>query len=180
MPRSGAAAAIALVLQGSAYAAPPSASGLPARVSQHVKDLNFDCSRLGGIPSRSPGLLRKIDLTGDGRTDYVIDVARYQCRRAVTFAYGGHDGPAVFIYVGEANGKTFLGYEGASQDGTKIKAYEGHPQVWLTVGALACGQPRGSAKSFADWWWCSRPLDWNARMKKFELAPISQARRIHG
>lgn len=180
MPRSAAVAAIALVLQGTAYAAPPSASGLPAKVRQHVKDLNFYCSRLGGIPSNSPSLLRIVDLTGDGRADYVIDVARYQCRKAAIFGYGGHDGSPVFIYVAGVKGRAFLGYEGQSQGGTRIRAHEGRHQVWLTVGALKCGQPRGSAKSFADWWWCSRPLEWNARTNKFDLALISQARRIRG
>jgi hypothetical protein len=181
MLRTAVFVTLALLLQvASAEAAPPSASGLPAKVRQYVKDLNFACSRSGGIPSNSPGLLRTVDLTGDGHLDYVIDLGRYRCPKAEAFMYGGHNGSPIAIFVSGANGTAFLGYEGSSNGGVMVRTRRRRPQVWLTVGALLCGQPPASAKSFVDWWFCSRPLEWNARTNKFVFAPMREARRIHG
>jgi hypothetical protein len=176
---SASAASLVLLLQGAGTeAAPPSGAGLPASVGQHVKDLNYWCSRSGGIPSKSPGLIRIVDLTGDGRPDYVIDTGRYQCLKAVTFMYGGHDGSPVSIFVNGPKRTAHLAYEGHSQSGVEIRKRGGRFQAWMTVGALLCGQPPGSAKSFADWWLCSRPLEWSALTKRFIFAPLSQAKRI--
>lgn len=173
-----AATAVLIALQLSvAEATPTSASRLPATVRQHVKDINYHCSRSGGIPPRSPDLVRIVELTGDGRPDYLVDLSRYICRNSVTFMHGGHSGSPVWIFAGGPRHSARLAYDDYSH-GVKLTSRRGKSRVWLKVGASACGQPRETSQVFAEWWFCSRPLDWNGRTKKFLFGPLGEIREM--
>jgi hypothetical protein len=128
------------------------------------------------MPAESPRLVRAVDLTGDGRLDYVVDSGGYVCTNALSVTSAGHDGAAVSIFVGRPAGTAALAYEGFSH-GVNVTRLRGSPRIHLIVGARACGQPAGP-RPFSDWWFCSRRLVWNTRNRRFVFAPISEARRI--
>lgn len=161
---------------------PPTAASasiirLPAIVRQQVKDINDWCSRSGGIPPKHPRLVRIIDLNGDKRPDYLVDFSHYSCRKAEASLYGGHDGWPVWIFVGGVKNTARLAYDDYSH-GVEVTFRHRRFRVWLKVGALACGQPPDPNRRFAGWWFCSRPLEWNDRIKKFVFAALSEVRHI--
>ena len=158
-------------------AAPAPTPRLPAAVRRHVKDINYWCSRVGGVPPKSSRFVQIVELTGDDIPDYLIDISHYNCRKRVSFMYGGHNGEPISIFVGLPHHVARLAYDDYSH-GVELTTRGGRSRVWLTVGALACGQPPKPGLVFAAWWFCSRPLQWNGRTKKFEFGPLSQVRNI--
>lgn len=174
------AAAVAIMLAFDACTAGTAlASGprLPATVKRHLQDIDYWCSRLGGMPPKSRRHLRVVELTGDGRPDYLVDLSRYSCRRAETFMDGGHNGSPVWIFVGARSHAARLAYDDYSH-GVELASTSGKARVWLRVYGLTCGQPPGTAHSFAGSWFCSRPLKWNARKRKFVFAPLDQIKHL--
>lgn len=174
---AAAVAAAAIILETAAVAAPPSTAGLPSEVRSYVQDLNERCRRAGGTPSESPRLVRSVDLTGDRRLDYVVDDGGYVCVNAISIMSAGHNGAAVSIFVGVQGGGAIRAYDGYSH-GVTIASHHGRPRATLIVGALNCGQPSDPARPFSEWWFCSRPLEWDARNKRFAFAPLIQTERI--
>jgi hypothetical protein len=175
---AAAVVAILIALEVSAVeAAPVSASRLPAIVRQHVKDINYHCSRSGGIPPGSPRLVRIIEITNDGQPDYLVDLSHYSCRNSESFMHGGHNGSPIWIFVGGPKRSARLAYDGYSH-GVELTSGRGKSRLWLKVAASACGQPPGTARAFSDWWFCSRPLDWNGRTRRFVFAPLGEVRNI--
>lgn len=150
---------------------------LPAIIRHDVKDLNYWCSRFGGIPPSNSAFVRKVDLTGDGRLDYIVDLGRYVCDKRGSFMSSGHNGTPVRIYVGGPENAARLAYDGDSH-GVEFTITHGRSRIWLRVGALACGQPRNPVTVFAGWWFCLRPLAWNDRRKRFDFAPLAEIRDV--
>ena len=173
-----AVAGIMMPLRSAAAAAKPAAAArLPALIRQDAKDLDYWCSRFGGLPPSDTAYVRRVELTGDGRPDYIVDLGHYLCKKHEAFMDGGHNGLRVRIYVGGARQAAYLAYDGYSH-GVKVSHTRGRSRIWLRVGALACGQPPEPTRVFAAWWFCLRPLQWNGRTKRFGFAPLSEVRDV--
>jgi hypothetical protein len=102
-----------------AFAAPPKR---PASVAADLKSIAEQCTDVGG-KTRTDDAVQRVDLNGDGKEEYVLDVGSIQC-----------DG-AASVY-------------GAKLEGTGASA-----KLWLTVSAEHCGKPMPknfASESFCD------------------------------
>jgi hypothetical protein len=85
---------------------PPFDSGnYPFEVRKALRYANQECMRQGGgAVTFAPDTMRKLDLTGDGRDDYIVDFHDTECagRQAV---YCGTGGCSTEILVTLPNGK---------------------------------------------------------------------------
>jgi len=77
----------------------------PREVRKSLRYAHEECKRQGGAKvTFAPDTVRKLDLTGDGRDDYIVDFRDTQCadRQAV---YCGTGGCGLDILVSLPNGK---------------------------------------------------------------------------
>lgn len=150
---------------GSALAAD---SALPAAVAKELKGVADMCSEAGGKPNTASAI-KRADLNGDGKQDFVLDVGSVSCEGAASI-FGDRE-KAVSVYVGDGAGGATPAFSdavyGAKLDGTKL---------WLTVSGESCGKK--PAKDFASESFCERPLAWNAEAKKLEYAPVSTVKMV--
>lgn len=164
-----------IALTAAAMAAPP--APLPPEVLRYIGGFDQICRQAGGIPGNHGELVQVVDLTGDGVSDYVVDIHSYNCLDAAAAVSAGRDGMAVAIFVGGSGGSATKVYE-AITDGATLDRGGARPRLYVDVGGVDCGQQNASTLPYTDWTFCSRPLDWNAKKKTFEFAPLSQARPI--
>ena len=149
-------------------ASPP----LPAVVAKAVKDTAAICTEVGGKPNTSQAV-KRADLNGDGLEDYVLDVGAVNCDGAAS-VYGDRE-KGVLVYVGDGKGGAAEAFNdiayGMTLEGTGPAA-----KLWLTVSGQSCGKP--PAKDFASEKFCDRAIVWNAKMRKFDYAPVSTVKMI--
>lgn len=149
---------------------------LPSAVQKEVGEMAKMCREVGGKPAKSPELLTVADLTGDGVPDYVIDQAGFRCDGAASL-FSSAGGSQVSAYVGTADGQAFQAFSTAAF-GVQIDQGSRPARLQVIVGGPMCGQrvaantPRAALKS------CWRPVDWNAKVRKLQFAPVSQVRWI--
>ena len=105
-------------------------------------------------------------MNNDGYHDFVYDISKVTCANAPDL--GGSGGWAVTVFAGQPDGSAKQAFlHGAV--GTKIIGNK----LYLGVGGELCGEDtRGKVR--AQYQNCIRPLQWNARKKVFEFAPVSQ------
>ncbi|MFG6486012.1 hypothetical protein ACG04R_04960 [Roseateles sp. BYS78W] len=157
----------ALALSSKALAAPP----LPAAVREVVKTMNAECRSAGGKPGASPGLVSTVDLNGDGRNDYVIHTAAFDCEGAASLSVGAGGDGSVEVFITTADGSAASAFEHGAQ-GMRVE----QGKLWLAVGGPLCGQkvtedtPRSAMQA------CWRPLQWDANRHKLDFAPLSSVR----
>jgi hypothetical protein len=86
--------------------APPFNPGVyPPEVRKSLQQANEECTREGGgAVTFAPDTVRKIDLTGDGRDDYIVDFQNTQCADREA-AYCGTGGCDMDILVALADGR---------------------------------------------------------------------------
>jgi len=169
-------AMIALLLPGAAFAQ-GGAGALPASVRQKIAELNAICRDSTGTPGRSPGLVKVVDLNGDGLSDYVIDAGSFNCGGAASAMVNGQSGADLSIYVGGANNTATKAWS-ASVYGNRIDQTGSRPRLYVDVAAQFCGQRNAANLPFAAWQFCSRPLNWVAAKRIFEFAPLAEKRPI--
>jgi len=51
----------------------------PAEVQKALRYANEECTARGGTVTFAPDTVRKLDLTGDGRDDYIVSFAETKC-----------------------------------------------------------------------------------------------------
>ncbi|PDT87866.1 hypothetical protein CO669_23660 [Bradyrhizobium sp. Y36] len=94
-------------------AKPFNPSDHPPGVQQALRYANEECtSQDGGEVTFAPGTVRRIDLTGDGRDDYIVDFSETKCGDRET-TYCGTGGCVMNILVTLPDGgvrKVFDGY----------------------------------------------------------------------
>ena len=127
------------------------------------------CRDVGGTPGDKAGLLRSVDLNGDGVPDWVLDQGVYACNGAASL-FGGSGGSSVMVWAGLSGGGAGQPF-GQAAHGAKIE----NGRLWLTVGGGFCGQ-NTAGLSRAEMTYCERPLAWDARARKFDFAPVSEIR----
>jgi len=149
-------------------AVPSAAATLPAAVQKELKALEAVCTEVGGTP-RSEKAVTEVDLTADGKVDWVVAVEGIDCEGAPS-VYGDR-AKGLTIFVADAAGGATQAFA-ASAYGVKVDG----GKVWLTVSGQECGKP--PAKDFASESFCDRPLAWNAAQQKLEWAPVSAVKMV--
>lgn len=165
------------LIASTAAAVPASPAPLPNEVLRYISGFDQICRQAGGLPGNHGDLVQVADLTGDGVSDYVVDIHAYTCVDAAGAVSAGRDGMAVAIFVGGSGGSATKVFE-AVTDGATLDRGGSRARLYLDVGGVDCGQQNASSLPYTEWKFCSRPLDWNAMKKTFQFAPLSQARPI--
>ncbi|MBL8200507.1 MAG: hypothetical protein JNK40_05990 [Chromatiales bacterium] len=168
------AAVACLAGAGTALAADPPAPApkLPATVAADLKSIADQCTEVGGTP-RTGDAVKRADLNGDGREDFVLDTGSVNCDGAASI-YGDRE-KWVGVYVGDGKGGATSAFVG-SVYGVAIEGSGPEARLWLTVSGGQCGKK--PAKDFASESFCDRPVVWNAATKKFDYAPVATVRMI--
>ena len=97
---------------------PFDAGNYPSGVRKALRYANDECTRQGGgAVSFAPDTVRKFDLTGDGRDDYIVDFRETVCADREV-AYCGTGGCRLDILVTLPNGKI------RSVFSDRVRAYE--------------------------------------------------------
>lgn len=152
-----------------AYGAPPK---LPATVSSDLAAIAAECTGVGGKAQTSDSI-KRADLNGDGKEDYVLDVGSIVCDGAASI-YGDRQ-KAVTVYVGDGAGGARNAFS-AWVYGARLEGTGTTTRLWLTVSGQECG--RKAAADFASESFCDRYVQWSAKTQKFDFAPVSTVKMI--
>ncbi|MDH5274921.1 MAG: hypothetical protein OEW88_00695 [Gammaproteobacteria bacterium] len=166
---------LALTGAGLAADAPPrpaSPARLPASIQADLRSIADQCTEVGGKPLTGDAV-KRADLNGDGREDFVLDTGSVNCNGAAS-VYGDRE-KWVGVYVGDGKGGATSAFSD-SVFGAAIDTTGPAPRLWLTVSGEQCG--KGPAKDFASENFCDRAIVWNAATKKFDYGPVSSVRMI--
>ena len=148
------------------------AAELPAAVAADLAAAVKTCTDVGG-KAVTDAAVKRTDLNGDGREDYVLDIGSIRCEGAAS-VYGDRE-KGVTVYAGDGSGGAKNVFSesvfGAKVDGTGTAA-----KLWLTVMGPQCGKK--PAADFASESFCERYLVWNAQAQKLEYAPVSTVKMI--
>jgi hypothetical protein len=129
-------------------------------------------SEVSGTP-RTADAVRTVDLNGDGKDEYVLDVGSVSCDGAASI-YGDRE-KGVTVYVGDGKGSAVAAFSDSAY-GAKIEGSGTTAKLWLTVSGAQCGKK--PAADFASEAFCDRALAWNATTNKFDYAPVSTIRMV--
>lgn len=162
-------ASLALMCANTGLAAPPR---LPDKVLADLKTTAAECTDVGGVAS-TENAVRRADLNGDGKEDYILDVGSIECEGAASI-YGDRD-KSVTIYVGDGAGGARPAFNEWAY-GAKLEGAGPAASLWLTVMGKNCG--RKPAADFASETFCDRRVVWNPKSQNFEFAPVSTVRLI--
>lgn len=149
---------------------------LPQAVQKELAEMLKTCRDAGGKPMKSPELLVVAELTGDGLPDFVINQGAFNCEGAASL-YSGSGGSQMSVYVGTPDGQAQQAFSTGSFD-VKVDKTARPATLQVVVGGALCGQritasmPRSAYKS------CWRPVQWNAKARKMDFAPVSQVKFI--
>jgi hypothetical protein len=148
---------------------------LPVAVQKEIAEIATMCLDLGGKPMKSPELVLVADLTGDEVPDYVIDQGAFNCEGA-TSLFSGSGGSQMSAYVGSPGGHAFRAFSSGSFD-LKLNSQRRTAKLYLAVAGPMCGQRVTPKISRSEHKSCWRPVNWNAKNRKMEFAPVSQVTR---
>ena len=151
---------------------PADRTRLPAIVAAGVKYLDDTCREVGGKPLNS-AVVKRVDLNGDGKADFVLDVGAANCEGAASI-YGDRE-KAVAVYIDDGKGGATEAFSD-SVYGVAIEGTGPSATLWLTVTAQQCG--RKPAVDFASENFCDRALVWDAKAGKFQYAPVATVRML--
>jgi len=156
-------------MTSAALAGPPK---LPAAVAKDLADVAAMCTEFGG-KAHTGDAVKRADLNGDGKEDYVLFVGDVRCDGAPSI-YGDRQ-KGVTVYVGDGAGGARTAFSDAVFN-SNIEGAGPAAKLWLGVSGQACGKP--PAKDFASENFCDRAIAWNAKAQKFDYAPVSTVRMI--
>ena len=113
----------------------------------------------GPLPAGAadPGLIDRVDLNGDGLTDYVVDAGRYPCpgRPAISAAAGAQ----VTMFKGLKDGFAVPAFQAVALGSSLHRPSVGPPQLWITLSGGDCGTAH-----------CERQVAWDVREGRFAAA----------
>ncbi len=165
-----ATAGISLAADAPSGAAP--APQLPAVVAADLESVAEQCTEVGGKPLTADAV-KRVDLTGDGMDDFVLDVGSVNCDGAASI-YGDRE-KGVTVYVGDGKGGATSAFSSSAYAAT-IEEAGSAASLWLTVSGERCG--KAPAQDFASENFCDRAIVWNAGTRKFDFAPVATVRMI--
>ena len=145
---------------------------LPAAVAADLKAVADECSGVGGRPITKDAA-RRVDLTGDGRDDFVLYNGWITCENAAS-VYGDRH-KRLAVYAADTQGGAAIAYEDWVYD-ARVEGSGREASLWLTTSGEGCG--RKPVASFANEAFCDRAIVWNGATKKFAYAPVSTVRMI--
>lgn len=128
-------------------------SPAPSAADQVARDraeMSAMCRDMGGAPAAGPEFETRIDLTGDGRADVVLDYHHLDCRGAPSALCAGVGCP-ISVYV--ARGGDFERVESGRAQGWSVDRGASPPILTLTYSGILCGRPAHEV--------CTRRLQWN-------------------
>jgi hypothetical protein len=169
MMRNG-TVAVALALVSTACARPPS-TGLPAPVASTLAGWADECRAANGTP-RTDNAVRRSDLNGDSRDDYVLFLGWLACDNAPS-VFGDRE-KTLMIFAGDDAGGARPAFDDQVYD-ARIEESGTAKVLWLTTSGSECARP--PAQSFSEETFCDRALVWNPS-GRFELSPVETARII--
>jgi hypothetical protein len=144
-------------LAGSVSPSRPENSAPPAEVQAHVNDARKECAGIEGGELRvDPQAYQKLDLTGDGRDDYLLDYSFIKCSTAEGY-FSGTGGSPLVIFVAKRDDSYVKVFEGpvrsytiAKGRGPRTITFDLHGGFCGKHGAEACPKKhRITAKPFA-------------------------------
>lgn len=145
-------------------------AALPAAVATALEAWADECAGVDGKPETA-NAVKRIDLNGDGREDFVLFTGWIHCVGAASI-YGDRE-KSLTVFVEDDQG----GVQPAFSDWVYDVTIEGtgtDRKLWLSTIAERCGKP--PAKDFASENFCDRAIIWRAEKKAFEYAPVSTVR----
>ena len=143
--------------QEAAKLPPFKAADYPIEIRKALSYGPEECKRQGGAKvTFAPDTVRRVDLNGDGRDDYIISFADTECAGRLS-VYCGTGGCSLDIYVTLANGKQrnvfsdrVRAYEILPGEGARTIRFDMHGSYCGTYGAAACPkEQRITDKPFA-------------------------------
>lgn len=152
--------------------APVPATKLPAAVAADLKTIADQCTEVGGTPQTADAV-KRADLNGDGKDDFVLDTGSVNCDGAASI-YGDRE-KWVGVYAGDGKGVATSAF-GGSVYGVSIEGTGPAARLWLTVSGEQCGKKR--ARDFSSENFCNRSILWNPATRKFDYAPVATVRMI--
>ncbi|MDE1151876.1 MAG: hypothetical protein PW788_04995 [Micavibrio sp.] len=150
-------------------------ASLPSSVRKVITTLDDTCKPMG-TPSPSPKLVARADLNNDGNDDFIVFEGNYNCDAAEALMANGQNGSDLYIFAGHADHSATLAYQ-QSVYNFHIETTGGRRRMIVSVAAASCGADDRNVP-FAAWEFCDMPLDWNAKGKKFALAPLREKRPL--
>jgi hypothetical protein len=149
-----------------APAATPTPGGMPPEVAQEVSSLQSNCQVMKKTPPPIGDYVTRIELTGDGTDDWLINTGGISC---AGLTGGGGGGSTVEIFIGLPNGHARKVYARYAL-GVEIRG----STVWLGTSGDQC---RGSATvPPATTNACQIPLIWNKATQGFDEGPPTNMR----
>jgi hypothetical protein len=144
----------------------PASSGMPPEVAQEVANLQGNCQVMNKTPPPIGDYVTRIELTGDGTDDWLINTAGIACA-GLTGGNGG--GSLVEIFIGLPNGHARKAYARYAL-GVEIRG----STVSLGSSGDQCGgsaaAPSATTKT------CQVPLIWNKATQRFDEGPPTNVR----
>ncbi len=161
-----------LLLSLASQIACAAAAPLPKPVKVALDAVTAICTEVEGKPN-TVDAIKRVDLNADSHEDYVLDVGSVNCDGAAS-VYGDRE-KGVLIFVGDGTGGATEAFNEPSF-GIRLDDSGATPKLWLTVMGAMCGQK--PAADFASENFCERALQWNAKTRRFDFAPVSTVRMI--
>lgn len=161
---------VALALVSAACAKPPSTE-LPAPVAAILAGWADECRAVNGAP-RSDDAVKRLDLNGDSREDYVLFQGWLACDNAPS-VFGDRE-KTLMVFAGDDAGGARPALDKQVYD-ARIEESGTARVLWLTTSAAECARP--PAQSFSEETFCDRAVVWNPS-GLFEYAPVETARII--
>jgi hypothetical protein len=143
---------------------------LPAAVAAYARRVADDCTQVGGRPLAGPKI--EHGQFSEGPEFWTVDDATLACEGAWSLYSNPHGWDiAIFFASPDEQVRKFTVRAGF---GLKIERDDNSAKVWASLSGMNCGQK--PARSTAEEIGCERALVWDAKARKINFAPMSQAR----
>ena len=150
---------------------------LPSIVSDEIEEIRQTCKDAGGTPKKLKDTVKVLDITGDGKSDYIIDYGELRCEGAESVFAGMGGYSNISLYVSKSEGKVEKSQvlDKLSPLGLEIDKLSSPPVLWVTVRGEECGQKITDNTPRVEYRACKRAVIWNKQAKELRVAPVSQA-----
>jgi hypothetical protein len=138
-----------LLLAALVLAVPAAAAEPPPALVEATEEASALCRDLGGTPEILPDYELVRDLNGDGRDDFVTDLANLQCAGAWS-AFCGSGGCPVAAWLSEPGG--FVRFDFGYLQGLEIRDGDDLPAVVAHYHGTRCGDDRIGAEGCTRTW----------------------------
>jgi hypothetical protein len=132
-----------------AVTVPALAEDWPPQIGAELAERQEYCKQQGGKAAIAETFLRRVDLDGDGRDDFIMDDAGFRCSEGVPL-YCGSGGCQVQVFMGRADGAHLVFSRLAQQSALKGRVFEvsqgkNYPKITVHFEG-GCAIPSGGKK----------------------------------